>query len=592
MTTPENVIHQRIRADRTGEKLINFVLATTLEAVGFTGLTKQQVRDDVKALEEMGILVRVNIGRFRTDMSMILLDKGLARYGASEVQRTWLGPAGLRHVVRWDLHRLQAVKDIIRQVDTDGPVWQFDAGGWVLKGIQLHDRASVFATAEHHRPGETGENAAYTVFICTDRMDTERRIFHRLEAVRPYLESIAEGDAGEFRPSRVCIVAPNEWGTQTALRLALEVLVPWVSPGNISVWHYEKGDWCFSDGYSASTGEPPETLPLRPSTGRLTPQPNTRRLPGNPRALNRELTWSDFRHTVTPPRWSGRAGPKMVELLTFVGDYPVGALGHYKALAGEVDDSSRTERRLKELVRLELVEVVLEEDCASEGDRHWSNAVPRQISPRGQGEPRHKLTDAGMLEYCKVNGGASVRLASRTELGRVSAKKWLLMHADFCYEILIQFLEMGCPVVPGWQVRITLADGSCINPDGAVRVYIPGWGMWWCYVEVELSDRYGDDVKNRCKRYASEKRLDDSPVFFVVYNGTVRAQLPCGGARVRPGPDVYHDPEATGGFRGRWRRGLEPLWHAHDPRYLTDDVSETNTCGGVRTLLRGRRPRV
>ena len=515
---PENNFHNQNMADRTGKRVVDLVLPTVLELADHPELTVQQVRDDLKALEEMGILARVKVGWFRTDMSIILLDEGLARYGASEVQWSWLGPAGLRNLVRWDLHKLQAVKDITRQFDTDGPVWQFDAGGWVLKGIQLHSRSSVFATVEHHRPGENGENPAYTVFICTDRMDTERGIFHRLEAVQPYLESIAEG--GELRPSRVCIVAPNEWVARTALRLALEVLVPWVSPGNISAWHYEKGDWSFSDGYSAATGEPPETLPLRPSTGRLVPQHNTRRLPGNPRALNRELTWSDFRHTVTPPRWSGRAGLKMVELLTFVGDYPVGALEHYKALAGEGEKSSRTNRRLQDLVRLELVEVVLEEDCASEGDRDWSGAVPRQISPRGQGEPRHKLSDAGMLEYCKINGGLPVRLASRTELGRVSAKKWLLMHADFCYEILIQFLEMGCPIAPGWQLRITLADGSRINPDGAVRVYMPGWGMWWCYVEVELSDRYGDDVRKRCRRYASENRLDDSPVFFVVYNET------------------------------------------------------------------------
>ena len=528
MTTPEHNYH-RIMADRTGEKLVELVLPTVLELADHPELTVQQVRDDVKVLEGMGILVRVKVGWFRTDMSLILLDEGLARYGASGVQWSWLGPAGLRNLVRLDLHKLQAVKDITRRFDADGPVWQFDAGGWVLKGIQMYSRSSVFATAEHHRPGENGENSAYTVFICTDRMDTERDIFHRLEAVRPYLESIAEGDAGEFRPSRVCIVAPNEWVARTALKLALEIMVPWVSPGNISVWYYEDNDWSFSDGYSASTGEPPDTLPLRPSTGRLIPQANTRKLPGNPRALNPEPTWKDFRHTVTPPRWSGRAGFKLVELVTFVGDYPVAALDHYKALAGEGENSSRTERRLKELVRLELVEVVLEEDCASEGDRHWSDAVPRQISPRGQGEPRHKLTDAGMLEYCQVNGGLSERLASRTELGRLSNKRWHLMHADFCYETLIQFFEMGCPITPGWQVRVTLADGSRINPDGAVRVYIPGWGMWWCYVEVELSDRYGDDVKRRCERYASEGRLDDSPVLFVVYNDTVERNFHAAG---------------------------------------------------------------
>ena len=61
-------------------------------------------------------------------------------------------------------------------------------------------------------------------------MDTERAICHRLEAVPPYLESIAEGNAGQFRPSRVCIVAPNEWGGHMALKLAVEILTPCI-PG-------------------------------------------------------------------------------------------------------------------------------------------------------------------------------------------------------------------------------------------------------------------------------------------------------------------------------------------------------------------------
>ena len=36
---------------------------------------------------------------------------------------------------------------------------------------------------------------------------------------------------------------------------------------------------------------------------------------------------------------------------------------------------------------------------------------------------------------------------------------------------------------------------------------------------------------------------------------------------------------------------MEPLWHARDPQYLTDEVSEMNTCESVRTSLGGRRPR-
>ncbi len=530
MTTPENS-NDRILADRTGEQLVGLLLPTILELADLPGLTVQKVRDDLKVLEEMGIVALLEVGWFRPDKCIILTDKGLNRYQASEVQRTWLGPAGLRNLVRFDLHKLQGVKDIVRQFDT--------GVGWALKGIHLHAQAAVFATAEHHR---TGENAAYTVFICTARMDTERAICHRLEDVPTYLKSIAEGDAGEFRPSRVCIVAPNEWVAHMSLRLAVEILVPWVSPASISAWCHEKGGWSCSDGYSASTGEPPDMLPLRPSRGRLIPQPNTRKLPGKPPVHNREPTWDDFNHMVTPPKWSGRAGYKMVELLTLLGDFPVAALGHYKALAGEGPDSSRTERRLKMLLDMELVEVAVEKGYArdgklkeggerGDGPRDWSASVPKEISPRGQGEPRYRLTAEGMWEYVQVNGGTTKRLARRTELNRLDTGQWNIQHQDCVYETLTQVLEMGCHIAIGWHATITLADGSWIFPDGAVEVYIVGWGMWWCHLEVELSDRSPTEAEERCRRYASKDRLDTNPVLFVLYNETAEANFHAAGRK-------------------------------------------------------------
>ena len=111
MTTPENN-DDRILADRTGEQLVGLLLPTILEAADLPGLTVQKVRDDLKVLEKMGISALVEVGWFQPGKSIILGDKGLDRYPASEVQRTWLGPAGLRNLVRFDLHKLQAVKDI------------------------------------------------------------------------------------------------------------------------------------------------------------------------------------------------------------------------------------------------------------------------------------------------------------------------------------------------------------------------------------------------------------------------------------------------------------------------------------------------
>ena len=136
-----------------------------------------------------------------------------------------------------------------------------------------------------------------------------------------------------------------------------------------------------------------------------------------------------------------------------------------------------------------------------------------------------------MLEYVKVNGGVPNRLASRTHLGGVETGEWPIQHQDCIYETLAQFFEMGCPIAPGWQAKITLADGSFIFPDGAVWVYINEQWMRWCYLEVELSDRTPKAADDRCIRYASKDRLDNSPVLFVVYNETAERNFHAAGRK-------------------------------------------------------------
>ena len=41
------------------------------------------------------------------------------------------------------------------------------------------------------------------------------------------------------------------------------------------------------------------------------------------------------------------------------------------------------------------------------------------------------------------------------------------------------------------------------------------WGRWWCYLEVELSDRTYRAVLPHCDKYGSEKRMDNLPVLVV-----------------------------------------------------------------------------
>ena len=111
-----------------------------------------------------------------------------------------------------------------------------------------------------------------------------------------------------------------------------------------------------------------------------------------------------------------------------------------------------------------------------------------------------------------------MNLYNWTGLGRVKSGRWSIQHEDCAYDVLAQCAEMGCPIAPRWKVPITLADGSRIEPDGAVLVETPLWGKVWCYLETELSDRTPRAIGPRCKRYGSPDRLEDGPLLVVAYN--------------------------------------------------------------------------
>ena len=152
------------------------------------------------------------------------------------------------------------------------------------------------------------------------------------------------------------------------------------------------------------------------------------------------------------------------------------------------------------------------------GRRDWSRAVPMALSRRGQGKRRYALTTKGRTQLRYALGGSTENLYTWTELGLVASGRWSIQHEDCAYEVLAQFAEMGCPIAPRWKVPITLADGSRIEPDGAVLAGTPLWGRKWCNVEIELSDRTPRAIGPRCKRYGSPDRLEDGPLLVVAYN--------------------------------------------------------------------------
>ena len=134
----------------------------------------------------------------------------------------------------------------------------------------------------------------------------------------------------------------------------------------------------------------------------------------------------------------------------------------------------------------------------------------------------HLLTLSSVVHINQAPGRAPADGSSLAGLTRIWTQlredlvedRWLYQHEDFVYEIFGQLREKGCVFAPGWQGSTTLADGQRIDPDGMVLVTTP-WGRWWCYLEVELSDRTYKAVLTRCKKYGSPHRMDNLPVLIV-----------------------------------------------------------------------------
>ena len=550
MTTPERDIDP-MRADRLRDHILGLLLPNTNELVVASRLTPQQVKDDLRDYKGKGFLDSAEMGCLLQGAPVFWpTPLGLDHMEATEEQRTWFSEAGLANLLRFDLPKLEAVRDISRLCSTDAQP---------LAGIHFYEGLPMVAAADHHRPRNI---PTYAVFVWASLMDRERDVYHKLESLPDAMKSQLLVPSGTFYPGRVCIVAHDEWQANVALKLACPLLAKWIVPTNITAWHYRDGSWNFSDAHSLRTGRPPtELYPLLPGIGRLRASISTRK------------KHAKFEGIVANSLWSGRAGQGLVKVLTVVGKYPVAAIDHYKAWLGEAPTSTRFQDRLDQLVSWGLIEVVAESAYASDGNllktwireaaaspmaqgrlddlvrlevievvgendyayvpkkgkapqlkplklglRDWSRAVPMAISQRGQGQPPYALTKAGRAILCYAQGGYPKNLYTRTRLGRVASGSWNMQHEDCAYEVLAQSAEMGCPIAPRWMVPITLADGSRIEPDGAVLVETPLWGKVWCHLETELSDRTPRAIEPRCKRYGSPHRLDDGPLLVVAYN--------------------------------------------------------------------------
>ena len=231
----------------------------------------------------------------------------------------------------------------------------------------------------------------------------------------------------------------------------------------------------------------------------------------------------------------------MLRVLTLVGEFPVGAVEQYRALAGEAAGGKATEQRFETLKERGLVEVVARRAWATARQR-LPKGAPMTLSRRGQGADRYALTKAGRTAFCNFHGGKPKDLRDRGKLGRLQTElkdgrvedRWPYRHEDLVFDVLAQSAQRGCPIAPGWQARTNLADGRrSIDPDAKVLAQTP-WGRSWCFMEVELSDTSPGDLKPRCEKYGSPERRDDHPVLFICPDGQAERNLHQAGLEVAP----------------------------------------------------------
>ena len=405
------MVHERVhlpeRAELVGQALLRMVLLSTSELSIATGLSEDQVGRGLRDLQDEKFLRSAELGCLRPGVPLMwLTPAGLDQFGASAAERSWHEPAGVGNLILYDLSKVEAVNSIACWYSTVSlPLSRI----WRYKQPQ-----PMCAAAEYCRPGGP---KAHIVFCRVSLLDNQLELFYHLAALPAAMQAQAMDPDEPFHPDELCLIAHDEWGAVQALQMACAILPQWVPPRCITAWYPSDGSWRVCDGYSVERGTRPRLAPRLVPTGGPSLHPST---------SIRKLGKRKFERILERCHWAGRGGHELFRLLTAVGVYPVAAASHLKAFVGEAQAGTETNRRLRILVKMGLVEVVAEKARAQA--KRVPKGVPMTISDRGQGADRYGLTTAGRTAFCSAHGGTPDALASRTEIKRPKEAKddWTL----------------------------------------------------------------------------------------------------------------------------------------------------------------------
>ena len=527
-------------AERMGRQLNRMVLPTAKQLFRATGLSPRDGKEALKYLVREGMTEGFEVGALVPGVTRYRnKEKGLVAFEASEEQAGYHGDGAVGVLFQHHMPRVEAMTEVVDQ---------YARAGWRISAVHRVEEGAMCAVVEFYIPGDRVPRCL--VVYWASAMDTESELFYGLKAVPVDMRKRANMAAdGDFSPSGLAVVGASEWIVARALTMACAVLDRWVPPSHITAWYASHDGWHVSDGPSVLKGTPKGSgLGLLPSVSELRPVASVKTLGGKyfDRLLRRLL-------------WSGRAGQRLLELLTLVGDYPVGSVGQYAFFVGEGPDGKKTKKRMATLERLGLVEVATPK-ARAKANKRLRKGVPLTLSARGQGADRYKLTQSGRSEYCFFHGGKPGDLPKRTKLGRLETEvrerrhkgdtrkrsempvkgvedQWPYRHEDIAYHLLAEFGRGGCPFAPGWQARTALANGQGLDPDGKVLLQGPFGPRWW-NLEVELSDTSPSALRPRCEKLASPHRRDRDWVLLVLSDDRAEKNLHEVGKEFMPHPMI------------------------------------------------------
>ena len=207
------------RADTMGQQLLTRPLFTTRQLQSGTDLSPAQAKRGILDLKTRGLLASTPFGALLPCVHHHwLTERGLHRFGATAVQRSWHGEGGIGNLLIYDMPKVEAVNDIAVLLATPE---------WTLSSVQWFEREPMAAVATYMHPHQ--RHPAYQLFCMAPLADNLRSLASRIEQIPDAISRHRLHQRERpFFPAGLSIVADDELGAAQALIVARALVLGWM----------------------------------------------------------------------------------------------------------------------------------------------------------------------------------------------------------------------------------------------------------------------------------------------------------------------------------------------------------------------------